>query len=577
LNDDPRETTTGAGLLLQALQSVGIDHLFCNLGTDHAPLIEEFARRRAAGEWVPTIVRCPHESTAAHMAGGHAFVTGRGQGVLVHVDVGTANASMAMHNLFRSRLPVLLMAGKAPFTSAGELPGSRDNYVHFVQEPYDQGALVRPFVKWEWTLPSGAVAAEALRRAHTLMHAEPMGPAHLMLPREMLAEQLQVPAAARQFSAASFGAPEPSGADPRLVERLARELMASQRPLLVASYGGRNRRTSALVERLAALAGIRVFESNPVVNIGHEGPHFCGFQPQAAIGATDFGLLVDTDVPWFPRDTRPADDARWAQVDVDPIKGASPMWSFPGDLRLQGDSARILEQLAEAIEADATSAWRAAAAERAGSIARDVQQRRARVRHLAEDPGRPGEINPHHLFAALDRHLAPDDIVFNEAVRNSPALNLQLTRPLPGTLMRVGGGGLGASGAMALGAKLAAPAPMMVQVVGDGSYHLNNPSAVHAVSQQHGLPILTIVVDNGGWSAVKESTLRVYPDGAAHASDEFEARFNGEADFARVAEAFGAHGERLDDPAQVAASVARCVETVRGGRSALLHARVTRL
>jgi acetolactate synthase I/II/III large subunit len=577
LNDDNRETATGAGLLLQALQSVGIDHLFCNLGTDHAPLIEEFARRRAAGEWVPAIVRCPHESTAAHMAGGHAFVTGRGQGVLVHVDVGTANASMAMHNLFRSRLPVLLMAGKAPFTSAGELPGSRDNYVHFVQEPYDQGALVRPFVKWEWTLPSGVVAAEALRRAHTLMHAEPMGPAHLMLPREMLAEQLPQPAGARGFPATSFGAPEPSGADPRLVERLARELMAAQRPLLVTSYGGRNRRMSVQVERLAALAGIRVFESNPVVNIGHEGPQFCGFQPQAAIAATDFGLLVDTDVPWFPRDTRPADGARWAQVDVDPIKGASPMWSFPGDLRLQGDSARILEQLAEAIEADSTPAWRKAAAERARSIAREVQARRARVRHLAEDPGRHGEINPHHLFAALDRHLAPDDIVFNEAVRNSPALNLQLTRPLPGTLMRVGGGGLGASGAMALGAKLAAPTPMMVQVVGDGSYHLNNPSAVHAVSQQYGLPILTIVVDNGGWSAVKESTLRVYPDGAARTSDEFEARFNGEADFARVAEAFGAHGEPLDDPAQVATSVARCVETVRGGRSALLHVRVTRL
>ena len=88
---------------------------------------------------MPNIIRCPHENTAAHMAGGYAFVTGRGQGVLVHVDVGTANTANAMHNLFRSRLPVLLMAGKAPYTAGNELVGSRDTYVHFVQEPFDQG------------------------------------------------------------------------------------------------------------------------------------------------------------------------------------------------------------------------------------------------------------------------------------------------------------------------------------------------------------------------------------------------------------------------------------------------------
>ena len=39
------------------------------------------------------MIRVPHENTAAHMAGGFAFMTGRGQGVLVHVDVGTANTA----------------------------------------------------------------------------------------------------------------------------------------------------------------------------------------------------------------------------------------------------------------------------------------------------------------------------------------------------------------------------------------------------------------------------------------------------------------------------------------------------
>jgi acetolactate synthase-1/2/3 large subunit len=98
--------------------------LFCNFGTDHAPTIEAIAERQKRGEKVPNVMLCPHENTAAHMAMGYAAVTGRGQAVLVHVDVGTANTANGMHNMFRSRLPVLLMAGKAPYTASNEPPCS---------------------------------------------------------------------------------------------------------------------------------------------------------------------------------------------------------------------------------------------------------------------------------------------------------------------------------------------------------------------------------------------------------------------------------------------------------------------
>src|ERR1700677_4544186 len=167
--------------LLEGLKEIGIEYLFCNLGTDHAPIIEEMAHRRKRGEAMPKVVRCPHENTAAHMAAGYAHITGRGQGVLVHVDVGTANAANGMHNMFRSRLPVLLMAGKAPYTVNNELVGSRDTYVHFIQEPFDQASLVRPYLKWEWTLPSGVGVKEALSQLYSLLEGKPRGTVHLMM------------------------------------------------------------------------------------------------------------------------------------------------------------------------------------------------------------------------------------------------------------------------------------------------------------------------------------------------------------------------------------------------------------
>src|SRR5262245_267923 len=533
---------SAANYLIEALDEVGIEILFSNLGTDHAPLIEAMAGRRRRGQAVPKVIHCPHENTAAHMAGGYALVTGRGQGVLVHVDVGTANTANAMHNLFRSRLPVLLMAGKAPFTTHGELVGTRDNYVHFVQEPYDQGALVRPYMKWEWTLPSGVVAKEAIRRAHSIMQSEPRGPVYLMLPREILTE-IWNDQDMRSFPADRYGGATSGGVDPKLVERLADALLGAKNPILLVSYAGRTPGASEAIHRLAEFAGIRLFESNMVSNISHDGPCFCGFQAGPAIGQADVGLMVDVDVPWFPRDTRANEATFWAQIDVDVVKGGSPMWSFPSQLRLQGNSGRILEQVLEALQAKATPAFRQAAAARVTQFAGERKAREERAAQLAANPGKPGAINSHYLCAELGKRIAPADIVFSEATRNTPAVQQQIPRSLPNTVVRVGGGGLGSSGGMALGAKLARPDNLAIQIVGDGSFYFNVPTSVFAVSKQYKLPLLTIVLDNGGWSAVKESTLRVYPEGDARAGDLFEADLAPDVDFTKVGEAFGAHGE----------------------------------
>ncbi|MGA8950964.1 MAG: thiamine pyrophosphate-dependent enzyme, partial [Xanthobacteraceae bacterium] len=137
--------------------------------------------------------------------------------------------------------------------------------------------------------------------------------------------------------------------------------------------------------------------------------------------------------------------------------------------------------------------------------------------------------------------------------------------------------GLGWSGGTALGAKLAAPNRLAVQICGDGGFYFGNPPSVFAVSQQYKLPILSIVMDNTGWNAVKQSTLRVYPEGEAKSVNSFEAELAPDVHFAKIGEAFGAYAEEVSDPADVAAALARCVNEVRGGRTALLHARVTKL
>lgn len=574
----PKTRHTTARYFLEGLQETGIRYLFSNLGTDHVTLIDEMARLQDEGQAMPEVVLCPHENVAIHMAGGYAAVTGQGQGVMVHVDAGTANAAMGMHNLMRARLPVLLMAGKAPYALHGEVPGARDNYVHYVQDPFDIASLVRPYVKWDYNLPSGVVAKEVVRRAHSVMHTEPAGPVYMTLPRETLAESWPSDQV-KSYPAARYGAVRMGALPTEVTLQMARELMAAENPLVITSYLGRKPEAVQALEALAQLCGIRVVEFSPSwLCISRESPCFFGFDPTPLLPETDWGLLLDIDVPWLPHQTRPREDTRWVHIDVDPIKKDFPAWGFASDVRWPADCAQALRDLHQAVTALADDAFHQRVAERMARWPAQQQQRLARVAAAARDPGTPDALNPAWVCAQLGLQLRPDDVVINEAIRNSPAVLQQIPRTRPLSFLGGAGGGLGYSGGMALGVKLARPHDRVVHIEGDGGFHFSTPTSVYAVAQAQGLPILTVVLDNGGWQAVKEAVLRVHPDGPAAQAGEFQARLKGEQRrFEQVAQAFGAHGERVTRPEDVPAAIARCLQALDAGRAALLVASVAKI
>src|SRR5205085_673179 len=113
-----------------------------------------------------------------------------------------------------------------------------------------------------------------------------------------------------------------------------------------------------------------------------------------------------------------------------------------------------LAQLLAALKAKATPEFKTKAAARVAKWRAESEANAERAKKLAAEKGKPGAIGLHYLFAELNKVIEPDDIVFNEAIVSAPALMTQVDRPKPGTIMRVGGGGLGSSGGMALGAKL---------------------------------------------------------------------------------------------------------------------------
>jgi acetolactate synthase-1/2/3 large subunit len=573
---------SAAHYFLEGLVDLGVDCIFANLGTDHVSLIEEMARWDKDGRKHPDVILCPHEVVAVHMAGGYALATGKSQAVLVHVDAGTANACMAIQNLFRYRLPVMLFAGRAPHTLHGELKGSRDTYVHFVQDPFDIASIVRPYVKWEYSLPSGIVVKEALARASAFAHSDPPGPVYMMLPRETLAEEwdeAEMPA----YPASRYGSVQAGGIEPKRAEAIAERVMAAENPVAFTAYLGRKPHAVEVLDRLARTCGIRVAEFNAIdLNLPQDSPCHAGIDPLPLLAQADLGLLLDTDVPFVPQSARRAGAIDWIQIDIDPLKSDFPMWGFATDMRIQGDSAIILRQVLDAVEARADDAYRKRVVTRMADWSGAHEQAASRRAAISANKGVTGALNPAFVFATLGRKLAPDDVVLNEAIRNAPILQEHLPRTRPRSYVGLAGGGLGFSGGMALGLKLAQPHRRIVQVIGDGGFHFSSPDSVYAVAQQYQLPIFTVVVDNGGSQAVKSATQRVYPKGMAAETDQFLSRLTsgrqGERrDFSDVAKAFGAHGECVIEPEALAAAIDRCLAALDDGKAAVLHVHVTRL
>jgi acetolactate synthase-1/2/3 large subunit len=573
---------TTAHYFLEGLVDLGVDYIFANLGTDHVSLIEEMARWDKEGRKHPEMILCPHEVVAVHMAGGYALATGRVQAVLVHVDAGTANACMAIQNLFRYRLPVMLFAGRAPHTLHGELTGSRDAYVHFVQDPFDIASIVRPYVKWEYSLPSGVVVKEALARARAFAQSDPPGPVYMMLPRETLAEawdDADMPA----YPSSRYGRVHLGGIEPARVEAIAQALMAAENPIALTAYLGRKPQAVAVLDRLARACGIRVGQFNSIdLNIPQDSPCFAGFDPMPLLETADLGLLLDSDVPYVPQYAKNSGTIKWIQIDIDPLKSEFPMWGFPTDLRIEGDCATVLQQVLDAVEARADDAWRRRIAARIASW-RVVREQGAKRRAVASaSKGVSGALNPAFVFATLNAKLSQHDIVINEAVRNGPDVQEHITRTRPRSYVGLAGGGLGFSGGMALGLRLAQRDRRVVQIIGDGGFHFSSPDSVYAVAQQYQIPILTVVVDNGGWQAVKSAVQRVYPKGIAAETDQFQSRLTSDRQgerrgFSDIGRAFGAHGECVTEADDLGDAIDRCLAALDDGKAAVLHVHVTRL
>ncbi|MFZ0042429.1 MAG: thiamine pyrophosphate-binding protein, partial [Solirubrobacteraceae bacterium] len=264
--------------VVDLLVEADIAHVAFNPGATLRGIHDSLVNHRRDG---PGIVLCAHEAISVSVAHGYAKATGRPMAVLLHDVVGLQHASMAVYNAWCDRVPVMLIGGTGPMSTARRRP-----WIDWIHTANVQAELVRNYVKWDDQPADVASIPRAFARSLAFARAQPPGPVYLCLDAGLQEDELT---GAPWPSLSAFPAASPPAAAEADLDALAERLRTAALPVLISDYAGD---TPTGYDALVALAELL---QAPVIDCGarHNMPvaHELNFSELAEVlGAADLVL-----------------------------------------------------------------------------------------------------------------------------------------------------------------------------------------------------------------------------------------------------------------------------------------------
>ena len=148
----------GSDVVAETLRALDIPFIALNPGSSYRGLHDSLVNH--LGNVRPQMLLCLHEEHAVAIAHGYAKVTGRPMAAAVHSNVGLMHATMAIFNAWCDRMPMVVLGATGPVDAPKRRP-----WIDWIHTARDQGALIRPYTKWDDQPASPEAAREALLRA----------------------------------------------------------------------------------------------------------------------------------------------------------------------------------------------------------------------------------------------------------------------------------------------------------------------------------------------------------------------------------------------------------------------------
>jgi len=566
------EVEGAAEAYVELFNRYGVDYVISSPGTEFVPLWEYLAKYSSQGKR-PSYINARHEGTALSMAKGYAMATGRPQVVLTHVLAGLLHGAMELRALYMDNLPALLIVGQA-WTHDREIHGGTPgpHYLSFTQVGGQQ-RLVQPYVKWSESPSSNANILETIARAFDIASTDVKGPVLLALSRELMFER-----ATKMRMPRRKPRPSPVQADLGELRKLTRMLVDAENPLIYTRYLGRNPEAVKSLVELTELLSLPVLETPGYMNFPTDHPLHMGYDVSPYVSEADLLLVIDSSSwpPWYPPGSiLEKSEAKIVFMDLDPLQTKYPSFGYPADTLITGDSALALPAMAEVAEPMLRGS-EDKIRERQGRWEVEHQRLRELWRREALGVKNDCPIDPRWLCLQIDEIVRGGAITVNETITHGSIINryVESNRTRPGTHFAATGPvahtGLGQGLGVALGVKLAAPERTVVALEGDGSFNYNPVPACLGLSQEYGLPFLTVVFDNQSYAAMKQHERHYAGGWAVKGGKYYGVYMKPKPDYAKIAEAFGGFGKTVEEPSEVKPALEEAIEELGEGRLSLL-------
>ena len=546
---------SGGQMIADYLVSEGVEYVFAVPGHGNTALLDAFVDRKDE----ITVLPAMHEQGAAHMADGYYRACGKIAVVCTSIGPGATNTLTGVATAFADSMPFLLITGAVHTYMEGH------GVLQEIDRPHGNNfpRMVEPVVKRWWQPSHLEQFPRMLTQAFNAMLEGRRGPVLLDIPQDLQAEL-------GEYTAPTPHRRRPSGrsrGDRQSVNRAASLLARAERPVILAGGGVIAAEASDALITLAEHLGAPVthsFMGKGAIPADHDLYAWpCGDMGSIpgnaitqnadvilAVGCRFSDRITSSYRPGVTFDIPPT---KLIQVDLDPFEIGR---SYPVEVGIVGDARSVLEDIAAGLHQHGESGDY-----RQTEYYAELQDLKAQWdEHLS--PMRTTDHRPMTNSRALVelRDALPRDAILVTDSSN-PANQAFNEFPVYGPRTNIVAGGMSGIGfgvPAAIGAQLGAPGTAVVALVGDGSFLQTGTEL--AVAAMLNLPLVVVVLNNGGWEAIKDLQINLFGKDRTLITD-FR-KHDGEKYFAKLADlarSLGCRAERVEDPAELGEAVRRAV------------------
>ena len=387
------DPTKAGEAVVELLRQEGVSHIFGIVGSSFLDILDPLYDRDDL-----KFIGVRHEQGAALMADGFSRISGAPSVCLATNGPGVLNLTYGIGSAYVAHSPVVVLAPSA----------SREHQGRDSTQEFDQVALFKPITKAAFPINKIERLPDALRHAFRVATSGKMGPVLLDIPRDLLPGgevdlELLPPETYRSGQTRNRG-------DRDLIDKAVTQLLAAERPVIVAGGGVQWSNAADEVGEAARLVGAAIVTSYGRADaVPSNHPHFLGHLGRLgsvegieAIRQADVILAVGTrlsqSTTFYDNRFIPA-DARIIQIEIDPEELGR---NYPLAVGIEGDAKAVMQGLLDQlrqVEPRPNQQW-----------VSEIGDWRARRAHRLEAEGRPSDLpmKPQRVYAEL-RRVMPED------------------------------------------------------------------------------------------------------------------------------------------------------------------------